>query len=152
MSLTQTTNEIKIMIGIPSFKRPQLLAKALENLNKQTYKKFKVLVSVNGNDKDIKSYQDLEKMNTYNFNLQFHYQNKEIDVLKNFFFLLKECEHEYFMWLADDDLISPSCLENLIDLLENDKDSVTAVPVWELVDKNKKKKYLYHHIFIKIVA
>ncbi len=139
MSLTKTSNEIKIMIGIPSFKRSQLLAKALENLNKQTYKNFKVLVSVNGNDKDIKSYQDLEKKNTYEFHLQFYYHNKEIDTLNNFFFLLKECKCEYFMWLADDDTISPNCLEKLSLLLDRDKNAVTAVPYWELVEMDKKK-------------
>ena len=57
----------------------------------------------------------------------------------NHFYLLEKCQTKYFMWLADDDLLSPACLENLLNLLEGNNEAVTAIPNWELVNENYKK-------------
>jgi len=133
-------NNIKITIGIPSYKRSNYLLRALESLESQTYKNFTVLVSVNGAENENYEYKNLNLNN--NSNINFIFQNKNIGILNNHFYLLDKCQTEYFMWLADDDLLSPTCLENLINLLESNNEAVTAVPNWELVNKNNDRKIL----------
>ena len=111
-------NKPKITIGIPSYKRSNYLLKALKSLESQTYKNFIILVSVNGSESENHQYKKLELNFNYNLNIKFIFQNKNIGALDNHFYLLEKCQTKYFMWLADDDLLSPACLENLLNLLE----------------------------------
>jgi len=133
-------NKLKITIGIPSYKRPNYLLRAIKSLESQTYKNFITLVSVNGSEYENYEYKKLNF--NYNSNINLIFQNKNIGSLDNHFYLLEKCQTKYFMWLADDDLLSPTCLENLLNLLENNNDAVTAVPNWELVNENNNKKIL----------
>lgn len=135
-------NKPKITIGIPSYKRSNYLLKALKSLESQTYKNFIILVSVNGSESENHQYKKLELNFNYNLNIKFIFQNKNIGALDNHFYLLEKCQTKYFMWLADDDLLSPACLENLLNLLEGNNEAVTAIPNWELVNENYKKKIL----------
>lgn len=135
-------NKPNITIGIPTYKRSSSLLKTLKSLNLQTYKKFKILVSVNGAGEEIVEYKKIESDLEGDLNIKFYFQNKNIGILNNHFYLLQKCKTEFFMWSADDDLISPSCLEDLLCLLKNNREAVTAVPNWELVNKNYKKKIL----------
>ena len=96
--MNYSTEDIKptIMIGIPTYKRSHLLINVLRSLNSQTYNNFIVLVSVNGENNDIVDYKKLEKSLDYNLNIKFHFQNKKLDTLNNFFYLLDKCESKYF--------------------------------------------------------
>jgi GT2 family glycosyltransferase len=58
-------------------------------------------------------------------------QEENIGALENLKFLLAAAETEYFMWLADDDEISPDYLAELVSLLDADSDTVTAVGQWK---------------------
>ena len=88
-------NNIKITIGIPSYKRSNYLLRALESLESQTYKNFTVLVSVNGAENENYEYKNLNLNN--NSNINFIFQNKNIGILNNHFYLLDKCQTEYFM-------------------------------------------------------
>lgn len=144
-----------ITIGIPTHKRPKQLSRCLNFLIKKD-RKFLITISVDGIDETYKKYKLLEKKyKKYEF-IKFIYQRKNIGSLKNFFFLKKTCKTKYFMWLADDDLISFDTVNKLYDLLSKDKKACTAVPYWELHYFKKKKlikpaffdsNYLFVRIF-----
>ena len=90
-------NKPNITIGIPTYKRANSLLNALKSLNSQTYKQFKILVSVNGMEGENEEYKKIESDLDYNLNIKFYFQNKNIGMLNNHFYLLQKCETEFFM-------------------------------------------------------
>ena len=85
--------------------------------------------------------------------INFFYHKKDIGMIKNFFFLLDKCDLEFFMWLADDDEITPECIQSLVNLLIKNRDVVTAMPIWNWPDLKLTKKKLYRpHLNTKILS
>lgn len=139
--------EILVTIGIPSFKRPELLSNALTSLKKQTYKKLKVIVGINGNDEDIKNYKTIINNFKDEFNIEFHFHKKNIGSINNFMYLLNVSTTKYFMWLADDDRITPNFVKSSLSILEKSLDAVSVMPTWELFYSEDKKKNLIPSYF-----
>jgi glycosyltransferase involved in cell wall biosynthesis len=127
-----------ITIGIPTYKRPNLIKRCLENLIKKK-NSFLIIVSVDGVDETYKSYKKLEKNFKRFKNIKFIFHKKNIGSLKNFYFLRDACKTKYFMWLADDDVIKIETINKLYELLSKNKHACTAVPYWELHNGKKKK-------------
>ena len=128
-----------ITVGIPTYRRPFLLDRALKSVLKQTYKKIFINVSVDyyeKNDQDYKIIRD--KYLKFKKN-KFYFQKKNIGSLENFFFLSNSCKTEYFMWLADDDEMTSSLIENLKKKIISSKNIVCVCPYWYLKKKNKEK-------------
>lgn len=130
-----------LTIGIPTFKRPDLLKRALHTLstsNKKNFKKLNIIVSVDGIDENYESYKLIEKNYSEYSNIIFIYQKTNIGSLNNFFYLRDICSTKYFMWLSDDDEIN---IDTIIDLLKKLKvsDAISIVPTWELVNKDNSR-------------
>lgn len=98
-------------------------------------------IAVDGIDDTFPKYKLLEKQYKKFKFIKFIYHKKNIGSLKNFFYLRKKCSTKYFMWLADDDILSPETINQLYLKLSKDKKACTAVPYWEL-HKYKKKKLI----------
>ena len=139
----------KITIGIPTFKRPDLLKRALDSFIHDSIKdklEIKVIVSIDGIDEKYQEYKDLEKnFKSFNF-LKFIFQTENLGGFKNFLFLRDECQTEYFMWLADDDEISYSTIKAMYEKLSI-TDAITIVPFWELINSPGSKKIIKPKIF-----
>lgn len=132
-----------VTVGIPSYKRPELLQNALNSLKEQTYKKIKILVAINGDEDDAKKYKIVKDNFENDLNIEFHFHNKNIGSINNLLYLLNICNSKYFMWLADDDKISPNLIKSSVSILEKNFDTVTVMSLWELVySENKKKKII----------
>lgn len=132
-----------VTVGVPSYKRPDLLEDALNNLKDQTYKKIKIIVGINGDKNDTEKYKIIRDNFKDDLNIEFHFHNKNIGSINNFLYLLNICNSKYFMWLADDDRISPNLIESSLSILDKNYDAVTVMPLWELVlSENKKKKII----------
>lgn len=132
-----------VTVGVPSYKRPDLLQAALNSLKDQTYKEIKIIVGINGNKNDTEKYKTIRDNFKDDLNIEFHFHNKNIGSINNFLYLLNICNSKYFMWLADDDRISPNLIESSLSILDKNYDAVTVMPLWELVhSENKKKKII----------
>ena len=147
----------KITVGIPSCKRPDLLKRALKSFVNKNLKDIFVIVSIDGIDSTFDDYKKIESSYTkYDF-IKFHYHKKNIGSLKNFLFLRDISTSKYFMWLADDDESNSNMIYKLLEILENDKNAVTAVPYWELVfgDGNRKiikpSSFSDKNMFLRII-
>lgn len=130
-----------LTVGIPTFKRPDLLKRALYTLsisNNENFKKLNIIVSVDGIDENYESYKLIEKNYSEYSNIIFIYQKTNIGSLNNFFYLRDICSTKYFMWLSDDDEIN---IDTIIDLLKKLKmsDAISIVPTWELVNKDNNR-------------
>jgi glycosyltransferase involved in cell wall biosynthesis len=136
----------KITVGIPTYKRPKLLSRALNSL--VNYDKFgiNIIVSVDGMDENYSEYKNIEKK-FYSKKINFYYHKKNIGSLNNFLFLRDTCTTKYFMWLADDDEIDVYTIEKLYLSLCRDEKATTIVPYWLLYNDKLKKKLIVPSFF-----
>ena len=121
-----------VTIGIPTYMRPDLLARSLECVAQQNHARLTVIVSDNGTPGDeVEAVVD--RFRGRIADLRFHRHPCNIGPRPNFFFLLDRAETDYFMRLADDDEISPNYVESLVSLLDADAEVVTAAGNWYLL-------------------
>ncbi len=139
--------EILVTVGIPTYKRPELLKNALNSLKMQSYKNIKIIIGVNGNNDEIEKYKIIKSNFINELNIEFYFHNKNIGAINNILYLLKICNTKYFMWLSDDDTISPKFIESSLNCLEKNSDAVTVMSTWELVYSNNKTKKIIPSYF-----
>lgn len=91
-----------VSIGIPTFGRPEGLARTLQYLISQTYENLEIIVSDNDTPGPtvgliVKSLSERDSR------IKFYQQPKNIGRIDNFRFVLSQASGEFFMWAADDD-------------------------------------------------
>ena len=121
-----------VTIGIPTFNRPELLARTLASVARQEYPNLEVIVADNAAESD-EARAVVERYQPTLAGLKFVKHERNIGSLNNFFFLLKSAQGKYFMWLADDDEISPNYVSALVDLLEANLGAASAAGHWVLM-------------------
>jgi len=105
----------KISIGIPTYNRPQELKLKLEWLLKQTYLNLEIVVSDNfSTDKKVK--EVIEECKIKDSRIVFFQQEENIGLVNNHQFVLDKANGDYFMWMADDDIVEDL---NFISILYN---------------------------------
>lgn len=119
----------RVTIGLPTYRRGHLIRRALASIGAQTYRDFVLVISDNAG-KDPETMAAVEEFSEVLPEVVLIAQEKNIGAFENLKFLLATAETEYFMWLADDDEISPDYLEELVNLLDNDRSTVTAMGKW----------------------
>ena len=119
----------RVTIGLPTYRRHQLISRSLSSIAAQTYRDFVLIISDN-NGKDANTIAVVEELSEAFSEVVLVAQDKNIGAFENLKFLLAAAETEYFMWLADDDEISPDYLEELVGLLDADPGTVTAMGKW----------------------
>jgi glycosyltransferase involved in cell wall biosynthesis len=91
-----------VSIGLPTYNRPELLARALDCLVNQTYRNLEIVISDNASpDPNVeviaKTYCARDKRIRYIRNPE------NIGAVRNFWSVLRSSSGSYFMWAADDD-------------------------------------------------
>lgn len=120
-----------VSIGVPTYNRPNLLEKVLSCLTAQTYQNLEILVSDNCSpdlavEKIGKAYADKDQRITYIRQTE----NKGAEF--NFKFVFEGSAGKYYMWLADDDIISERFIEEAVKFLEVNPDysMASGIPFW----------------------
>lgn len=128
-----------VTVGIPTFRRPDLLERAILSVLNQTYKKITLNISVDYFEKDDQEYRFLKDKYKSFDNVNFFFQNENIGSLQNFLFLSNNCKTEFFMWLADDDEMSETLIESLKKKIISSNDIACVCPYWILKNNEKEK-------------
>lgn len=128
----------KISIGLPVYNEEKNIRKVLKNIISQKYKNKEIIIS------DNLSYDNTKKIcirysRKYKF-IKYYRQKKKIDPRKNYNFVLKKAEGEYFIWQAADDLRSKNFLRENVDFLEKNPLFVASTGVTVLDKLEFKKK------------
>lgn len=97
-----------ISIGIPTYNGRRRLEKALHSIWEQEYPNLEVIISDNCSSDDTQQY--IEMVGRNHPMVQYYRQEVNIGLVANFDFTLRKASGLYFMWLADDDTISPGAL------------------------------------------
>lgn len=116
----------KITIGITTYNRPEYLLQAVGSVMGQSYRNFELIISNDYQCAPV-SYLGLIGCN-FDQRVRIVNQPSNLGELRNMNYLLKEARGEWFVWLADDDLMHPKFLECAIDMLERcESDRLAAI-------------------------
>lgn len=119
----------RITIGMPTFKRAHTIRRALASIAVQSYRDFVVIVSDNAGE-DPATIEAVRDVAADLPGIILIAQRENIGALANLKRLLGLAETDYFMWLADDDEITPDYLAELVALLDEDTNIVSATGRW----------------------
>ena len=113
-------NKPLITIFIPTYKRPQMLKKAIESALSQTYQNIQVVVCDNasGDDTHAVVSEYLKK----DPRLRSICHSKNMGMLANYQFALSRVETEFFSFLSDDDFLLPCFCELALEGFAKDPD------------------------------
>ncbi len=110
--------DIKITIGITTYDRPEFLKEAVNSVLNQSYKNFELIISndfieapISFSSLGIKSDSRIRIVN----------QKKNLSEVRNMNFLLESAKNEWFVWLADDDLMHLEFLEYVSNIIRKEK-------------------------------
>lgn len=106
--------EPKVSVCIPTYGRAHILPNVIGSVLSQTYKDFEVFVSDDASpdntEEVVRSFSDER--------IRYHRNEKNLGVLDNWNFIIKNARGEYVFKLDDDDYIDPRYLERTAALLD----------------------------------
>jgi glycosyltransferase involved in cell wall biosynthesis len=106
----------KISIGITTYDRPEFLREAIDSILNQSFRDFEIIVSNDYLDVPV-TWDSLGLMEDARVRLV--NQTVNLGELRNMNFLLHAARAEWFIWLADDDLLHPEFFLNAIKVINN---------------------------------
>jgi glycosyltransferase involved in cell wall biosynthesis len=104
-----------VSIGIPTYNSNGKLLKALLSVWQQDYPNIEIIVSDNCSTDNTE--QICAGLQDNFVPLKYFRQPKNIGVVPNFDFVLRNAGGEFFMWLSDDDTLEPGILVKYVDFL-----------------------------------
>lgn len=128
-----------ISIGLSTFDRPKFLKEAVSSVLKQTFQNFELIISndyiktpVNFKSLGIKKDIRIKILN----------QKKNLGELQNLNFMLSLAKGDWFLWLADDDLLHPDFLSTFYNTSKKKEFSSTVGFFSNFIQAiNPKKKF-----------
>lgn len=116
----------RLTIGIPVYNGEAFIEECLTNITNQSYREFKLIISDNASVDQTS--EICKRFATADNRIEYFKQPQNLGPLKNFKFLLHECDTEFFMWRADDDYSDIDYIATLINLLDQNPKAQLAVP------------------------
>ena len=113
-----------VTIGIPTRNGAKTLPLALESALQQTFEGIEILVSDNASSDQTP--EVVQSLTVEDKRIRFIRQTAPVTMLRNYEATWREARGDFFMWLADDDLISENFVEGAVRALEHRSDAVLA--------------------------
>jgi len=120
----------RVTIGLPTLNGSATLARALDSLQAQTYEDFRVVVSNNAStDRTAELCEEYCRRDSRFFH---HRHEARIPGQINWQWAMEQTGTPYFMWLGDDDHLSPDFLAGTVEYLDAEPGcgAVTGVSVY----------------------
>lgn len=127
--MTEPAPAARVTVGVPAFNRPETLRRALESLARQSYPDIAVVVADDCSP-DPGVARVVGEFAGRISRLGYVRRDRNLGLITNALQLRDHAQGEYFMWLADDDEISPGYVQALVADLDKDPDAVTAMGQW----------------------
>lgn len=114
-----------VSIGIPTRNRAARLIEALDSARAQTYRRLEIVVSDNAStDATATACEEAQRAEP---RLRVIRQPENIGLSRNFNAVLTAARGDYFLWLSDDDRLSPEYVERCLKALLQDPNTAVAV-------------------------
>jgi glycosyltransferase domain-containing protein len=108
-----------VTVGIPTYNRPERLARALDLICRQSYKNLQIIVSDNASD-DPRVAEVVQERMRADPRISYHRHTQNLGALANFCSLVDKAAGEFFLWAADDDRWEPFFIARCVEELERD--------------------------------
>jgi glycosyltransferase involved in cell wall biosynthesis len=108
-----------VSVGLPTYRRPEALARALGSVLAQTHEDLEVIVSDDAPDADGGE-QVVRELAAGDARVRYTRQPRNLGHADNYAYVLGSARGEHFMWLADDDWIDPDYIERCLRALRAD--------------------------------
>lgn len=128
----------KVDILLATYNGEKYLVEQLESILSQTYSDFRLLISddcsTDGTRKILEEYKNKDDR------IQLFFQGKNLGVIKNFEYLLKKVENDYYMLSDQDDIWKNNKIEKSIEKLKNSESDLVYSDL-EVVDEKLNVTY-----------
>ena len=126
----------RITVGLPVYKGKDLIAKALDCLQRQTFDNFEVIISVDGND--VQTATACEPfLADSRFRMIVH--RERLDWVGNFNWLLQQNMHEFFCYRQHDDTTAPEFFDVLLKIADKEPNAAAIYCDCQHEDDGKSK-------------
>jgi glycosyltransferase involved in cell wall biosynthesis len=127
----------EITVGLPVHNGAQTLARAFDQMQAQTYKDFRMVVSDNASTDDTqricKDYAARDSRITY------RRIDKLIPASENYRGLIMDANTPFFMWISHDDIWHPTFIEKCLGAIRNRPGVVCVVPRSNIIDNEGRR-------------
>ena len=113
MTETDKENQSLITTIIPTYRRPQLLKRAITSVLNQTYPNFQVCVYDNASGDETA--QVVKEFSQKDPRVHYYCHSENIGMIQNFNFGLQRVNTPYFSFLCDDDILLPDFYEKALE-------------------------------------
>lgn len=107
-----------VSVGIPTYNRDTLLKRAIESVIAQDYPNLEIIISDNASTD--KTSEICTAFAAQDLRIKYIKQPNNYGGLNNFLTVLEQSQGKFFMWLGDDDFLSPSYISECVKVLQND--------------------------------
>jgi len=115
-----------VSVLVTAFQAESFICETLDSLNKQVFKDFQLLISIDKSVDDtelvIKSWCQEHK----NIRTRIFCHTHRLGWIKNINFLLKKCKTKYFMLMPHDDLLDGTYIQKMVQCLKVNPNACTA--------------------------
>ncbi|MCX6722131.1 MAG: glycosyltransferase family A protein, partial [Candidatus Staskawiczbacteria bacterium] len=124
---------------IPTYRRPQLLKRAILSVLDQTYQNFQIFVCDNASgDETAQVVAEIAKKDS---RVKYYCQEKNIGYPKNFVFGMKLINTPFFSFLSDDDMLLPNFYQTTMEGFNKYPEAMFSTTGLVSVDE-KKNRYI----------
>jgi glycosyltransferase involved in cell wall biosynthesis len=113
--ISLSDNEPLVSVGIPTYNRASDLPRAVESVLAQSYGNLELIISDNASTDETA--QVCESFCRRDPRVRYIRQPENLGPVGNFAEVLRHSKGEYFMWLADDDWLDPTYIEECLAVL-----------------------------------
>lgn len=121
----------EVTVGIPTYNNAATLKRAVMSVLGQTRPPRQILISDNASSDD--TFQVAMELVNMSSTIEYVRHSTNVGHVDNFGSLLCRCSTDYFMWLAADDYILPTYIEETARVLEQQPDATTCVSLVDFV-------------------
>ncbi len=129
----------KVSIGMAVYNGQAYLREAVDSLLVQSFTDFELIISDNAST-DLTEVICTEYIRK-DSRIRYIRQTENMGPIKNFQFVLNEASADYFMWAAADDLIEPTFIDKLYNIMIEDPSY--ALTMSDIVNISEEGKVLY---------
>jgi glycosyltransferase involved in cell wall biosynthesis len=108
--------EPTISVCLPTYNGDKFVADAIDSVLNQTFRDFELLVGDDGSKDSTREVLQKYAGRDSRIKLTLHKQN--LGYMRNSNFLLGQCQGKYTKTFAQDDMLEPSCLQQMLDVFE----------------------------------
>ena len=128
----------KVDILLATYNGARYLKEQLDSILNQTYSDFRLIIS---DDKSTdKTRSIIEEYAEKDSRIECYFQESNLGVIKNFEFLMKKVESNFFMFSDQDDIWKENKIEKSMEVMESEKADLVYSDL-EVVDKNLNTTY-----------